>query len=42
MEDGTYDDEFAFLFSNLVKVLKNSTPGKIAYTWQIELVQIDA
>ena len=27
---------------NLDKVLKNSTPGKMAYLWQIERVQIDA
>ena len=26
----TYDDEFAFLFLNLTKILKNSTPGKVA------------
>ena len=39
----TYDDEFSFsLFLNLDKVLKNSTPGKIAYIWQIEQVQRDA
>ena len=34
--------EFSFLFLNLYKVLKNSTPGKVAYIWQIEFVQIDA
>ena len=27
---------------NLNKILKNSTPGEIAYIWQIERVQIDA
>ena len=31
-----------FLFLNLNKILKNSTPGEIAYIWQIERVQIDA
>ena len=39
----TYDDdEFPFLFLNLNKILKNSTPGKVAYIWHIERVQIDA
>ena len=37
-----YDDEFSFLFLNLNKILKNSTPGKVAYIWHIERVQIDA
>ena len=27
---------------NLNKILKNSTPGEIAYIWQIERAQIDA
>ena len=26
----TYDNEFSFLFLNLSKILKNSTPGKVA------------
>ena len=38
----TYDDEFSFLFLNLNKILKNSTPGKVAYLWHIERVQIEA
>jgi len=36
------DDESSLLFLNIDKVLKNSTPGKIAYSCQIERVQIDA
>ena len=38
----TYDDEFSNLFLNLNKILKNSTPGKVACIWHIERVQIDA
>ena len=38
----TYDDEFSFIFLNLNKILKNSTPGKIAGIWHIEQVQVDA
>lgn len=38
VETWTHDDEFFFLFLNLDKVLKNSTPGKIAYIWKIEWV----
>ena len=38
----TYDDKFSFLFLNLNKILKNSTPGKVAYLWHIERVQIEA
>ena len=34
--------EFSFLFLNLNKILKNSTPGKVACIWHIERVQIDA
>ena len=37
----TYDDKFSFLFFTQDKILKNSTPGKIAYIRQIERVQID-
>ena len=37
-----YDDEFSFLFLNLNKILKNSTPGKVACIWPIERVQIEA
>ena len=37
----TYDDEFSFLFLNLNKILKNSTPGKVACIWHIERVKID-
>ena len=43
MEDRwTYDDKFSFLFLNLNKTLKNSTPGNVACIWHIERVQIDA
>ena len=38
----TYDGEFSFPFLNLDKLLKNSTPGKVGYIWQIERVQIEA
>ena len=38
----TYDDKFSFLYLNMDKVLKNLIPGKVAYIWQIERVQIDA
>ena len=37
----TYDDEFSVFFLNLNKILKNSTPGKVACIWHIERVQID-
>ena len=37
----TYDDELSFLFSNLNKILKNSTPGKFTCIWHIERVQTD-
>ena len=33
---------FSFLFSNLNKILKNSTPGKAACIWAIERAQINA
>ena len=42
MDDVNHDDKFSFLFLNLDKFLKNSTPGNIAYIWQIDRVQIDA
>ena len=29
----TYDDEFSFIFFNLNKILKNTTPGKVACIW---------
>ena len=38
----TYDDRFFFLYLNMDKALKNSTPGKVAYIWRIERFQIDA
>ena len=38
----TYDDELSFLFLNLNKILKSSTPGKFTCIWHIERVQIDA
>ena len=37
----TYDDEFSFPFLNLDKILKNTFPGKVAYIWHIERVQVD-
>ena len=40
MEKVNNDENFVSL--NLDKVLKNATPGKIAYNGQIERVQIDA
>ena len=39
---GQTTTNFSFLFFNLDKVLKNSTPGKVACIWHIERVQIDA
>ena len=42
MEVRTYNDEFFSLFLKLNKILKNSTPGKVACIWHIERVQIDA
>ena len=36
------NDEFSFLFLNLNKILKNSTPWKVACIWHFERVQIDA
>ena len=38
----TYYDEFPFIFLSLNKILKNSTPGKVACIWHIERIQIDA
>ena len=38
----TYDDELSFLFLNLNKILKSSTPGKFTCIWHIERVQKDA
>ena len=37
----TYGDEFFFILFNLNIILKNLTPGKVACSWHIELVQID-
>ena len=37
----TCDDKFSFLFLNLNKILKNSTPGKVACIWYFEWVQIE-
>jgi len=42
MDDVDNDDEFSFIFLNLNKILKNSTPGKVPCFWHIERVQIDA
>ena len=36
------DVDFSFLYLNMDKALKHSTPGKVAYIWQIERFQIDA
>ena len=38
----TYDDKLSFLNLNMDKVVKNSTPGKLAYIWWIVQLQIDA
>ena len=35
MEDVDYN-EFSLLYLNMDKALKNSTPRKVAYIWQIE------
>ena len=40
--EGVHDGEVSFLFLNLDKVLKNSTPEEIVYIWQIKWVQMDA
>ena len=37
-----YDDKFSFLYLNMDKALKNSTPGKVGYIGRIERFQIDA
>ena len=37
-----YDDKFSFAFLNMIKFVKNSTPGKVAYICQIERVQMEA
>ena len=36
----TYFDKFSFLYFNMDKALKNSTPGKVAYIWRIERFQL--
>ena len=38
----TYDDKLSFLYLNMDKVVKNSTPAKLAYIWRIVRFQIDA
>ena len=38
----TLDDKFPFLYLNMDKALKNSTPGKVAHIWRIERFQKDA
>ena len=38
----TYDDKLSFLYLNMDKVVKNSTPTKLAYIWRIVRFQIDA
>ena len=40
--EGMHDGEVSFLFLNLDKVLKNSTPEEIDYIWQIKCIQMDA
>ena len=42
MEDVNIRRRISFLFLNLNKILKNSTPGKVACIWHIERVLIDA
>lgn len=41
MENVNTRRQIPFLFLNPDKVLKNSTPGNVAYIWQIEWVRID-
>ena len=38
----TYDDKLSFLYLNMDKVVKNSTPRKLAYIWRIVRFQMDA
>ena len=38
----TYDHKLSFLYLNMDKVVKNSTPRKLAYIWRIVRFQIDA
>ena len=38
----TDDYKFPFLYLNMDKALKNSTPGKVTYIWRIERFQRDA
>ena len=38
----TYDDKLSFRYLNMDKVVKNSTPRKLAYIWWIVRFQIDA
>ena len=40
--EGVHNGDASFLFLNLDKVLKNSTPDEIVYIWKIKWVQIDA
>ena len=35
----TPDDKFSFLYFNMDKALKISTPGNVTYIWQIEQFQ---
>ena len=42
IEDVDMRRRFFFLFLNQNKILKNSTPGKVACIWHNERVQIDA
>ena len=37
----TYYEHFSLVYLSMDKALKNSTPGKVAYIWQIEWFQID-
>ena len=37
----THDNKFSFLYFNMDKALKISTPGNVAYIWQIERFQRD-
>lgn len=41
MKDVNKRCECSFVFLNLAAVLKNSSPGKFAYIWQIERGQIN-
>ena len=42
IEDVDIRQQISFLYLNMDKALKNSTPREIAHIWRIKLFQIDA